>query len=97
MFCMGETILRAAFRKSSQFWASPMRPNPSAEVSLPSSAVACSASTWPCGVRSSARRMKSSITGPWRVSRTRNATGSPQATLIVSSRTANGRAPSGVM
>ena len=41
-------------RNSSQFCARPRRPKPSAEVSAPSSAVACSASTWPCGVRSSA-------------------------------------------
>ena len=63
MFCIGETMRRAAPRNSSQFCASPRRPKPSADVSAPSSAVACSARTWPWGVRSSVRRMMSSITG----------------------------------
>ena len=97
MFCIGVTTLRAAARKSSQFCAMPKRPKPSAEVSAPSRAVACSASTWPCGVRSSGRRTKSSITGPCRVSRTRIATGWPHSTLMVSSRTVKGRGPSGAM
>jgi len=97
MFCMGETICAP---RSGIFpgLRQPDAAKPSAEVSLPSSAWRCSASTWPCGVIG--RRRGDEIVDHRAVpsfSRTRNATGSPQATLIVSSRTANGRAPSGVM